>query len=76
MRYFSCTEAGNRARCAGSAAAGALLGSRGWGGHCHTEDRAAVLPAQGEPAGIPFSLLPRAGALPQVLSAGPGPSQG
>lgn len=35
-RYFSCTKAGNRARCAGSAAAGALLGSRGWGGLCHT----------------------------------------
>lgn len=31
MRYFSCTKAGDRARCAGSTAAGALLGPRGWG---------------------------------------------
>lgn len=31
MRYFSSTKAGCWARCAGSTAAGALLGSRGWG---------------------------------------------
>lgn len=31
MRYFSSTKSGNRARCAGSTAAGPLLGSRGWG---------------------------------------------
>lgn len=65
MRYFSSTKAGSRARCAGSTAAGALLGSRGWGGSLpHWEDRAAVVPAQGssqgEPAGMAFSfqLLP------------------
>lgn len=58
MRYFSCTEAGSRARCAGSAAAGAVLGSRGWGGHCHTEHRAALVPAQGEPAGMPSPCCP------------------
>lgn len=36
MRYFSSTKAGKRARCAASTAAGALLGSRGWGSYCHS----------------------------------------
>lgn len=79
MRYFSCTKAGNRARCAGSAAAGALLGSRGWGGCCHTvrTEQLWYLPRRACRNGLPLPAPScSAGALPQVLPAGPGPSWG